>query len=600
MCQTPFLGNRVAGILFYCWYESCFSQAQTTEPPNPNASQFRLLALYNKLRFVKYCLMEFDLSIFRRCLRNLASSALLLACVVPIPYSAALASSTVTEFRLSQGLLDDAYKNPATEIVRHPPQRKIEGEAVAESGHHESVPGKAAAQFDADRFVTGREHFEREIELLLFENSEKRSGSNDKAGPFYRDYYPVPDIPILSNKKIESLIKFYTVKKRKLFQLAVKRSAKYMKMINRIFREYGLPDNLAYLAVVESNLNPRAVSRANAIGLWQFMRSTGRLFDLHGSWWHDDRYDPEKSTVAAAKFLKHLHRRFGGDWELAMAAYNSGSGRVGRAQKRAKRQGKPQSFWYLDLPRETRGYVPAFYAVATVFANLEAYGFTETPIRQEAKTPKNLQVSGGLFLKQIAKTLDIEHGELTRLNPSLSKDMTPAIYDSYGIRIPAHTKITASQREKLHLLEKRRHKFWKRYTVRKGDSLWLISRQYRIPIAQIRTFNRFRRKNLLKIGQRIMLPLPVAAQPSKRGKTAANLFALAKNRLDKMPGTTHTHRIKKGDTLWNISQKFNVSIKSIRKWNRTILRRRTLQIGTRILIKLPLKLASKAPTAVSI
>ena len=414
------------------------------------------------------------------------------------------------------------------------------------------------------------------------------------------DAYPVPDIPVLSNRKVKRFIGLYTEKKRDLLQAAIDRSARYMKMIHRVFRKHNLPENLAYLAIVESNLNPKARSRANAVGLWQFMRKTGEMFDLYQSWWHDDRYDPEKSTVAAARYLKQLHNRFNGDWELAMAAYNSGSRRVRNAQRKAERAGKPQNYWHLDLPRETRGYVPAFYAVATIFANLESYGFTKVSNWEEEQTYKTIQVPGGVSIGKIANSLGLEHGSLTRLNPSLSKGITPATYASYEFKIPAYVGITTAHRSNLRLLEEQRVKFWRFHIAKKGDSLWSISRRYDVPIGKIKAYNRFRRKNLLRIGRRIILPIAVGIPVAKREESVEKLFAQAKNNLDKVPGITYTHKVQRGDTLWDISRKFNVSVRSIRNWNRSLLNRKSLQIGTRILIKLPPKFVENESTGISI
>ena len=444
-------------------------------------------------------------------------------------------------------------------------------------------------RFDIDFHIADWDRFEKNISGILFEDSERQSLPGKKLGPVYRDVNETPDIPILSNRKIKGVIKFYTVRKRKLFELAIQRSAKYMTMINRIFKEYRLPENLAYLAVVESNFNPKARSRANAVGLWQFMRRTGNSFGLHQSWWHEDRYDPEKSTIAAAQYLKQLHKRFNGDWELAMAAYNSGGGRVRRAQKKAKRQGKAQNYWNLDLPRETRGYVPAFYAVATVFQNLEAYGFSSAPIWENERSQKRLKVPGGVPLRQVANYLDLDYHQLLSLNPSLPKGITPATLPSYEIRIPGNVVLTTENIEKLTRLEKQRQKFWKYHKVKKGDSLWSISQRYDIPISKVRIFNQFPKKNLLRIGQRIMLPLPVGTAIVKKEKKHRTKFFLVKAQMDKIPGVTHTHRVEKGDTLWNISQRFGVSVKSLKSWNRGLLKKKILQIGKKILIKLPLK-----------
>ncbi|MBT4637522.1 MAG: transglycosylase SLT domain-containing protein [Deltaproteobacteria bacterium] len=394
----------------------------------------------------------------------------------------------------------------------------------------------------------------------------------------------VPNIPLYRNKKINAFINMYTRRKRAIFKQAINRSGKYMKMIHRIFREYELPYNLAYLAVVESNFNPFARSRANAVGMWQFMSYTGKVFDLQRSWWHDDRFDPEKSTVAAAKYLKRLHRMFKGDWELALAAYNSGSGTVRRAIRRAKRQGKPTDFWSLKLPRETRGYVPAFYAVVTIFNDLDSYGFTERTILLDEVSKQPLEVAGGISLKQIAKALSVEYEVLSELNPSLRlRGLVPPVSNRYEISIPGEIELSAVHLKKLAKLSQDRLSNWKSHTVRQGETLWSISRHYRIPVKRILAFNRFKRKNLINIGQKLMLPVASNwVSPVIPSKTK-----LAKRALDKLPGVTHVHKVQKGDTLWKISNKYNIPIKTIKYWNRKALRRRVLKIGTEIVLKLP-------------
>lgn len=397
---------------------------------------------------------------------------------------------------------------------------------------------------------------------------------------------PVPEIPLYINKRINSFIYMYTRPKRAIFKQAINRSGKYMKMIRRIFREYELPYNLAYLAVVESNFNPFARSRANALGMWQFMSYTGKIFNLQRSWWHDDRFDPEKSTVAAAKYLKRLHRMFKGDWELALAAYNSGSGTVRRAIRRAKRQGKPTDFWSLKLPRETRGYVPAFYAVATIFKNLESYGFEERTILLDEVSKQPLEVASGISLKQIAKALSIENSVLLEMNPSLRlRGLVPPTVDRYAINIPGEIELSAIHHQKLRELAKNRLSNWKTHTVKQGETLWSISRYYKIPVNKILAFNRFKRKNLINIGQKLMLPVAsnwVAPVVPSRTK-------LAKKALAKLPGVTHVHTVQKGDTLWKISNQYNIPIRVIKYWNRKVLKRRLLKIGTEIVLKLPAK-----------
>ncbi|MBU2514763.1 transglycosylase SLT domain-containing protein [bacterium] len=401
----------------------------------------------------------------------------------------------------------------------------------------------------------------------------------------------VPEIPVYTNKKVDAFIRLYTVKKRDIFVKAIERMPTYYAMVSRILEEYELPQNLIYLAVVESNLNPNARSHANAVGLWQFMSYTGKHYNLTRSWWHDDRFDPEKSTVAAAKYLKMLHKMFDGNWELAMAAYNSGSGTVRRAIRGAKRQGKSSDFWSLKLPRETRGYVPAFYAVTTIFNDLRKYDFAPIEIIKSEQPRKILDVGGGVSLKQLAQILAMEHNDLMELNPRIRlRGLTPPILKNFEIVIPAHMELSQVQMSKIDELKENRFEQWKAYKVREGDTLWSISRNFRIPMSQILANNWLSKKNFLRIGQTLMLPVPSDWTPPE----IPSHTELAKTDLENIPGVTFVHVVKKGETLWQISQKYSVSINQIRHWNRRVLTRKYLKIGTELVLKLPVTLASKS------
>ncbi len=401
----------------------------------------------------------------------------------------------------------------------------------------------------------------------------------------------VPDIPVYTNKRIQAFIRLYTQKKRGVFQKALERMPTYQSMIDRILKKHELPANLIYLAVVESNLNPKARSTANAVGLWQFMSYTGKHYGLMRSWWHDDRYDPELSTEAAAKYLKKLHKQFDGNWELALAAYNSGSGTVRRAIRKAKAAGRSTDFWSLRLPRETRGYVPAFYAVSIIFSNLEKYGFAPLGAPHIELEKKAIDVGGGLTLKQISAMFNIETKTLVAMNPRLRyRGLTPPTMSSFDIVLPAHIEITRDHETELKKLKENRHQEWKIHKVRQGETLWSISRKYRIPISEILAYNHLRRKNLLRIGQKLMLPIPSDWKPPRLPSNTK----LAIDDLDKLPGVTHIHIVKKGETLWQISQKYDVPLRKIREWNRRELKKRYLKIGTRIVMKLPITLPSES------
>jgi membrane-bound lytic murein transglycosylase D len=403
--------------------------------------------------------------------------------------------------------------------------------------------------------------------------------------------YVIPEIPVYTNKKIQAFIHLYTQKKRDVFIKAIERMPLYQEFITKTLVEYELPLNLAYLAVVESNLNPNARSRANAVGLWQFMSYTGKHFGLSNSWWHDDRYDPERSTEAAAKYLKRLHQQFEGNWELAMAAYNSGSGTVRKAIRRAKAQRKSSDFWSLRLPRETRGYVPAFYAVATIFANLEAYGFVPLQPALVTESKQLLDVGGGISLGQLAKVFDLEQERLAEINPRLRfRGLTPPTVESFHVALPLSLEITPDRLEQLESLKKNRHEEWKVHTVKQGETLWSISRRYRIPLETIYDYNRLRKKSLISIGQKLMLPIPTDWNPPK-SRSQVQLTAAD---MDKIPGITKIHVVQKGETLWQISQKYNIPIKTIQYWNQAILNSRYLKIGTEIVLKLPVSYASNS------
>jgi membrane-bound lytic murein transglycosylase D len=446
-------------------------------------------------------------------------------------------------------------------------------------------------KFDIDFFSDTFFNPQLNLSTLICPSPEKPQSFFSFLGPVYKNTFSVPDIPIYTNKKINGLIRLYTKRKIKVLKRAIERSSKYIGMMQRIFHDYRLPKNLVYLSIVESNLNPTARSRANALGIWQFMRHTGRVFDLNQSWWHEDRYDPVKSTHAAAKYLTSLHRQFSGDWELALAAYNSGAGRVRGAQKKARRLKKSIQYWNLDLPKETRGYVPAFYAVANLFSDLNKYGFEPAaPFVKEQKT-QSLTVPGGVSLSEIAGILEIKHPDFKEMNPGLIKGMTPATLATYAINIPAKINIKSEQLEKIDLLKKFRQKFWKHHKVRKGDTLWAISRKYGIPISKIKAFNQFRRNNLLRIGQKIMLPVPNEWKSNRVARPSKASFKKTKDTLDKIPGVTYVHEVEKGDTLWKIAQRFKVSIQSIKSWNRHNLSSRILKIGTKLFIKMPVNIA---------
>ncbi|MGK0289252.1 MAG: membrane-bound lytic murein transglycosylase D [bacterium] len=308
-------------------------------------------------------------------------------------------------------------------------------------------------------------------------------------------------IKIYRNQKINFYIQKLSTTKRKLFERGLKRSPHYLAMIFPILKKYDLPQELAYLPAVESNYNPKAKSWASAVGLWQFIRKTGRKYHLNQSYWHDERLDPEHSTHAAAKYLKKLYLEFG-TWELALAAYNCGERRVHREIRRNKRKGLPTDYWSLKLPKETQKYVPKFLAVTILFKNLKHYGFQ--PQQQQKKVQyKTVSVQGGLTFKQISTVTNTNRHTITTLNPSLYSRITPVTYSKYELRFPISARINQKKLKQL----KPRKIYWITHRVRRGDSLWKISRRYKVSARKLALLNHIYQAQLLRQNQRIRIPI---------------------------------------------------------------------------------------------
>jgi peptidoglycan lytic transglycosylase D len=218
------------------------------------------------------------------------------------------------------------------------------------------------------------------------------------------------------------------------------RSSKYMEPYQQIFRDEGLPDELAYLPIIESGFMEKAVSPAQAVGIWQFIEETGKRYDLHQTAWSDRRLDPIYSARAAARLLRHLYETFG-DWELALAAYNSGAGTVKWAIHVNQKAGQPTNFWHLDLPEETQNYVPTFLATVMIAKNPGAFGITEIRY-QPTMAFDHIKVSPGLSLEELADESGIPAKVLEDLNPALIKGTVPPGDEPYLLRVPRGARYT--------------------------------------------------------------------------------------------------------------------------------------------------------------
>jgi membrane-bound lytic murein transglycosylase D len=372
------------------------------------------------------------------------------------------------------------------------------------------------------------------------------------------------------NPSLESVIKGYLKHRRNSMERLMGLSHFYFPMFEQEFDNYNIPLEMKYLSIVESALKPRARSRVGATGLWQFMFATGKEYKLDVSSYVDERSDPIKSTTAAAQYLSRLFEIFG-DWDLALAAYNSGPGNVNKA---IRRSGGYKNYWNIrqNLPRETAGYVPAFLATMYIFEFAEEHGFKpERPAFQHIQTD-TIHVKEMISLDQVAETTGVNIEELQFLNPSYKLDIIPKVQGkTYVLRLPREAvgvftanedKIYAFAKAEFNKREKPLPQLFNsdskiRYRVRSGDYLGKIARKYGVRVSQIKRWNGLRSNNL-KIGQRLTI---YPRNPNTSSKPKA---------IKKQVSTTgkKTYKVKSGDSLWSIAQKFSgVSVQNIRDWN---------------------------------
>jgi len=371
-------------------------------------------------------------------------------------------------------------------------------------------------------------------------------------------------IPMILNDSVENHMEYFKTRGREVFQKWLDRSARYIPTMREIFREKNLPEDLVYVAMIESGFNPYAVSWAQAVGPWQFMPHTGKLYGLRIDWWVDERKDPVKATYAAAEHLKDLHNLFG-SWPLALASYNAGAGKVQRAVLRTR----SEDFWDLKasryIRRETKNYIPKFMAATIIAKNPEAYGFQLQSV--EPFVYDEVVITESTDLRLIARCAGTTFEAIKELNPELKRWATPPDVSRYILRIPkgsretfqaAYTALPADQKIR-----------WERHLVGKGETLAGIAQTYNTSPDAIRGFNGIK-KNCVTPGQQLLVPVDAL------GKDQA-LTVLAPEQLGKKQQILY--RVRRGDNLARIARKHDVSVADIREWNNGI---RTIRAGQKI------------------
>jgi len=371
------------------------------------------------------------------------------------------------------------------------------------------------------------------------------------------------------NPSLERVIKHYLKNRRESLTRLMALSSYYFPMFEETLDKHDLPLELKYLAIVESALDPRAKSRVGAKGLWQFMFSTGKMYGLDVNSYVDERADPQFATEAASKYLNALHKSLG-DWDLALAAYNSGPGNVSKA---IRRSGGKTNYWNIrhHLPRETAGYVPAFLATMYIFEYAEEHGFPKNGPQFHYVATDTIQVKKQITLEQVSKITEVPLDELTYLNPSYKHQIIPVVKNkNYVLRLPIYAMgkfvthedaIYAFAEAEISKREKPLPEFYEqpdkiRYRVKSGDYLGKIAEKYGVGVSQIKRWNGLKNSKL-RVGQRLTIY-------PRNPVSSSNKKAIAKSQ----PSNSKTYTVKNGDSLWSISQKFpGVTVKQLKKWN---------------------------------
>jgi membrane-bound lytic murein transglycosylase D len=448
--------------------------------------------------------------------------------------------------------------------------------------------------------------YELPTELL-----KERLKKLDEKSPFNIEY----------NQGLENVIKSFLKNRKRAFERLMGVSQFYFPLFEESLAAQNIPLEIKYLAVVESALNPRAVSKAGATGLWQFMYQTGKQYGLKIDTFVDERSDPMKASKAATQYMKNMYNIFG-DWDLVLASYNTGPGNVAKA---IRRSGGKQNYWNIRpyLHKETQGYLPAFLATMYIFEYHKEHGIVPNkPIANHFATD-TVQIKRALSFKQIADLLDVSVAELQFLNPSYKRDVVPAITgNDYYLRLPLDKiALFASNEEKIYAYAKyedglREKPFDPRFAsaiassesssklkyhkVRRGESLSEISNKYGVSIGEIKKWNKLK-SNSAPLGRSLKVytqqanpqesvavtetkvTKPKTDSTSVKEALASNSSKIFKEeKIVTFKDVTKTYKVKKGDNLGSIAGKYDVSVADLKKWNK--LKSNNINLGTNLKI----------------
>lgn len=445
-----------------------------------------------------------------------------------------------------------------------------------------------------------------QIDFSSFQNDCQQGSNvvfNDSI--YIQRLHNMPSFMELSyNHVVRSYIDMYADRKRSQVAYMLALGDYYFPMFEQMLDKYGLPLELKYLPVIESALNPVAVSRVGATGLWQFMLKTGKGYGLEINSLVDERRDPIKSSEAAARYLKDLYTIYQ-DWNLVIAAYNCGPGNVNKA---IARSGGKRDYWeiYFHLPRETRGYVPAFIAANYIMNYYADHNICPVRINDYVALD-TVHVSEEIHLQQISDILDIPLTELRRLNPQFKRDIIPGNYKSYALNLPTK-KMIAFIDQKDSITNYRRSEFlthrlstdryisnndnistssdgtYVYYKVRRGDNLSKIAQRNGVTVSQLKSWNNLK-SSRITAGKRLIVNKRKIETPKSSPEESQTLLAQTDN--EQHPAESRSvnqyYRVRKGDTLSGIAQKNNVTVSQLKAWNG--LNSTKLSIGKKLIVQ---------------
>lgn len=404
------------------------------------------------------------------------------------------------------------------------------------------------------------------------------------------------DIPVVYNDAVKKWIHYYLNRGRDYFETYSARGGRYTPLLGKMLEDNGLPHDLIYVAMAESGFHAKARSHARAVGLWQFIESTGRIYGLKTDWYIDERRDPVKSTVAAINYLKKLHKEFG-DWELAASAYNAGEGKLNRAMARYN----TDNFWDLRKRRylrsETRNYVPKIMALAILGKNLSAFGFDNIEFHGPIDYTE-IDVVAGTDLVALAHEMEIDVEEIYSLNPELLRWYTPPYMETYRLKIPigaedAYEERCAGKDFTATAFQK--------YKTRSACTLSQVAKKFKIkPASVLEDLNAVPANTRLSKGREVMLPFregqnirdAMYADLYWRPRKYVRIRHAYKNQIrrakasgQKITNPTEYYTVQKGDTLWSVSKKTGTPLYVLINTNIAIVERRMIRQGDRLAVR---------------